>query len=87
MGTLLIYGNGHPSRLGNSILNAMGDVKCVLSLAQGYIDADPPNLRFAATLLSHAVFATKGTTTFEYTARTKLAEVLEKLGYAAECGP
>jgi alkyl sulfatase BDS1-like metallo-beta-lactamase superfamily hydrolase len=76
-----------PVEAGKFYLECMNGVDGVLDLAEGYITADPPNLRFAATLLSHAVFATDGSGEFDSTARSKLVEVLKKLGYAAECGP
>ncbi|MFF7244338.1 alkyl/aryl-sulfatase [Embleya sp. NPDC008237] len=58
----------------------MGGIDAVLGLAEHYAQTD--DLRFAATLLSHAVFADPDHTT----AKTALADVLEKLGFGAECG-
>jgi alkyl sulfatase BDS1-like metallo-beta-lactamase superfamily hydrolase len=71
-----------PVEAGKLYLECMGGVQGVRSLAQGY--KEKGNLRFAATLLSHAVF---GTDPSDDHARVELAAVLKELGYGAECGP
>ncbi|MBB6350129.1 alkyl sulfatase BDS1-like metallo-beta-lactamase superfamily hydrolase [Nonomuraea muscovyensis] len=61
-------------------VDCMGGGAAVVTLAKGYIgDGD---LRFAAQLLNHAVFADEG----NKQARDLLAEVYTRLGYGAENG-
>ncbi|WP_436791666.1 alkyl/aryl-sulfatase [Yinghuangia sp. YIM S10712] len=58
----------------------LGGIDVVLGKAREYVAAD--DLRFAATLLGHAVFAAPDHTG----AKSALADVLERLGFGAECG-
>ncbi|WP_084161472.1 alkyl/aryl-sulfatase [Nocardia sp. BMG51109] len=58
-----------------------GGVDAVVAKGRAYLDDG--DLRFAATLLNHAVFAEPG----HGGAKDALAEVYEKLGYGAENGP
>lgn len=60
----------------------MGGVDGVIAQAKGY--EDEGDLRFAATLLGHAVFRT---TLSNREAMGSLANILEKLGHQADCGP
>ncbi|UGQ13460.1 MBL fold metallo-hydrolase [Yinghuangia sp. ASG 101] len=59
----------------------MGGVDAVVALAGRY--AADGDLRFAATLLGHAVFADPD----HPAAKAALADVFERLGFGAECGP
>ncbi len=61
-------------------VECLGGADAVVAKAQGYIDAG--DLRFAAELLNHAVFADETDTT----ARSLLADVYETLGFGAENG-
>ncbi|WP_242910711.1 alkyl sulfatase dimerization domain-containing protein [Actinomadura terrae] len=61
-------------------VECMGGASRVMALARDY--ADQGDLRFAATLYDHVVFADPGNTD----ARTGLAEVYRRLGEGAECG-
>ncbi|MFF3839440.1 alkyl/aryl-sulfatase [Streptomyces sp. NPDC001930] len=62
-------------------VDAMGGPEQTLAKARGYADAG--DLRFAATLLNHLVFADSGDTE----AKQTLAGVYDKLGHGAENGP
>ncbi|MGW4483286.1 alkyl/aryl-sulfatase [Amycolatopsis sp. NPDC004368] len=69
----------HPPRaLATRYVDVLGGVPAVLAKAQEYADAG--DLRFAAELLKHAVFADPGSTD----AKTALADVYQRLGYGAE---
>ncbi|KAH0563329.1 hypothetical protein GP486_002105 [Trichoglossum hirsutum] len=70
-----------PVQAGQLYIECFGGVDNLISKAQGYQKDNP---RFAATLLSHAVF---GSTPTSSSAMNALASVLTDLGYAAECGP
>ncbi|GEM32591.1 beta-lactamase-like protein [Nocardia neocaledoniensis NBRC 108232] len=78
--------DGHPASLwqhppqaaAERYTEALGGIDAVMAKATAY--ADSGDLRFAAELLKHAVFAEPGNTT----ATTALAEVFTKLGYGAE---
>ncbi|WP_436777657.1 alkyl/aryl-sulfatase [Yinghuangia sp. YIM S09857] len=61
-------------------VDCMGGVDAVVDKAKRY--AADGDLRFAATLLGHAVFAAPDHTA----AKQALAKVFEKLGFGAECG-
>jgi alkyl sulfatase BDS1-like metallo-beta-lactamase superfamily hydrolase len=61
-------------------VECLGGAEAVVAKAQQYIDAG--DLRFAAELLNHAVFADEGDTT----ARSLLADVYDTLGFGAENG-
>ncbi|MEO3803109.1 alkyl sulfatase dimerization domain-containing protein [Nonomuraea sp. B1E8] len=61
-------------------VECMGGREGVLSYARRYLDDG--DLRFAASLLNHAVFADAG----DQRARTMLAEVYTRLGHGAENG-
>lgn len=71
-----------PVEMGKFYLECMGGVGKVIKLAKGYQDRG--NLRFAATLLNHAVF---GSTPTNPEAMAAMADVLERLGYDSTCGP
>jgi len=69
-----------PEPAAKKYVAAMGGAEAVRALAKAAIgDGD---LRWAATLLNHAVFADEGDTT----ARELLADVYTELGYEAEAG-
>ncbi|KAH0559742.1 hypothetical protein GP486_003741 [Trichoglossum hirsutum] len=74
-----------PVEAGQFYIECMGGAGKVINLALGYKSRG--NLRFAATLLSHAVFGTPPTDTSYDRAKTELALVLKQLGYGAESGP
>lgn len=61
-------------------VECLGGVDAVVAKAREYIDRD--DLRFAATLLNHAVYAEPTNAA----ARETLAQVYQRLGYAAENG-
>ncbi|MQY05549.1 alkyl/aryl-sulfatase [Actinomadura macrotermitis] len=61
-------------------VECMGGASKVLALARDYTDRG--DLRFAATLLNHVVFADPENAS----AKTALAEVYQSLGRGAECG-
>ncbi|MBT2207066.1 alkyl/aryl-sulfatase [Actinomadura sp. NEAU-AAG7] len=61
-------------------VECMGGASKVMAMAREY--AGQGDLRFAATLFDHVVFADPGNTD----ARTGLAEVYRRLGEGAECG-
>ena len=61
-------------------VECMGGVDAVVGKARDYLDAG--DLRFAAQLLDHAVFADPG----HADAKDLLADVYQRLGYGAECG-
>ncbi|MCD0448916.1 MBL fold metallo-hydrolase [Actinocorallia sp. API 0066] len=61
-------------------VECMGGTSRVLALARDY--SAKGDLRFAATLLNHAVFADPA----NGDARNALADVYRRLGYGAECG-
>ncbi|MGA8330120.1 MAG: alkyl sulfatase dimerization domain-containing protein, partial [Mycobacterium sp.] len=78
--------DGHPARLwphppealAVRYVEAMGGIDRVVELAQQALDSD--DVRWAATLLDHAVFADE----FHAGARALLAETLDRLAYGAE---
>lgn len=70
-----------PAEAGRRYVSCMGGVEVVVRKAQEYVGKG--DLRFAATLLSHAVFADPR----HEGAKEALASVFEKLGYGAENGP
>ncbi|MEW2353654.1 alkyl sulfatase dimerization domain-containing protein [Spirillospora sp. NPDC029432] len=80
--------DGNPSHLwehppveaSQRYVECMGGASRVLAMARDY--AGQGDLRFAATLLNHVVFADPGN---EH-AKTALADVLQRLGEGAECG-
>ncbi len=61
-------------------VDCLGGAEAVVAKAREYVDAG--DLRFAAELLNHAVFADEGNTA----ARSLLADVYDTLGYGAENG-
>ena len=69
-----------PAETGARYVESFGGADVVVTKAQGYIDSG--DLRFAAELLNHVVFADETNTT----ARELLAGVYETLGYGAENG-
>lgn len=70
-----------PTEAGQRYVSCMGGVEAVVRMARAYIEKG--DLRFAATLLSHAVFADPE----HNEAREVLASAFEKLGYGSENGP
>ncbi|MFE4636246.1 alkyl/aryl-sulfatase [Streptomyces sp. NPDC056773] len=70
-----------PVELAKRYVDSMGGPDETLTKARGY--ADSGDLRFAATLLNHLVFAEPGRTD----AKESLAAVYDKLGHGAENGP
>ena len=70
-----------PKQAGEKYVAAMGGADEVLRKAQAAFDAD--DLRFAAMLLDHLVFAEPGNDD----ARELLARTYDQLGYRAESGP
>lgn len=70
-----------PEALATRYVAAMGGSQRVLEIAQRAIDDD--DLRWAATLLGHAVFAAPE----DRVAATLLADVLEQLGFGSENAP
>ncbi|AUH44564.1 alkyl/aryl-sulfatase [Streptomyces sp. CMB-StM0423] len=79
--------DGHPASLwehppaetAKRYAECMGGVDALVAKASAY--AEDGDLRFAAQLLKHAVFAEPGHTG----ARNTLADVFERLGHGAEC--
>ena len=69
-----------PAELARRYVESLGGQRAVRELAERYAAGD--DLRFAATLLNHAVFADPR----DEASRTALAEVYERLGYATENG-
>ncbi|MGH8984172.1 MAG: alkyl/aryl-sulfatase [Acidimicrobiia bacterium] len=69
-----------PVEAATRYVDAFGGADVVLAKARGYIDGG--DLRFAAELLNHVVFADDTNTT----ARDLLADVYETLGFGAENG-
>ncbi|MFJ4713895.1 alkyl/aryl-sulfatase [Streptomyces sp. NPDC088785] len=69
-----------PVALAQRYVDALGGPEQALSTARGYVDAG--DLRFAATLLNHLVFATPDNAD----AKTALADVYDRLGHGAENG-
>jgi alkyl sulfatase BDS1-like metallo-beta-lactamase superfamily hydrolase len=69
-----------PEQAATRYVECLGGVDAALAKAREYVARD--DLRFAAELLNHVVFAAPDNTA----ARTTLAEVYERLGYASECG-
>lgn len=67
-----------PQALATRYVDVLGGVAAVLGKAQEYADAG--DLRFAAELLKHAVFADPDSSV----AKNALAEVYQRLGYGAE---
>jgi len=67
-----------PKPLADRYVAAMGGIEKVCELAETAVAED--DLRWAATLLGHAVFADES----HETAKTALADVLEKLGFGSE---
>jgi alkyl sulfatase BDS1-like metallo-beta-lactamase superfamily hydrolase len=67
-----------PEALATRYVDAMGGIDRVVELAQQAVDSG--DLRWAATLLDHAVFANSG----HAGARTLLATTFEQLAYGAE---
>ncbi|WP_406059798.1 MBL fold metallo-hydrolase [Streptomyces sp. NBC_01077] len=70
-----------PVELAQRYVDVMGGPEQTLTKARGY--ADSGDLRFAATLLNHLVFADPG----DADAKQTLAGVYDKLGHGAENGP
>ncbi|MCT4357168.1 MBL fold metallo-hydrolase [Streptomyces sp. Je 1-79] len=70
-----------PVEIAKRYVDAMGGPEQTLAKARGY--ADSGDLRFAATLLNHLVFADPGDTD----AKQTLADVYDRLGHGAENGP
>lgn len=70
-----------PTEAAKRYVECMGGVETVVAKARGYVDAG--DLRFAAQLLNHAVFARPDGSG----ARELLADVYQRLGFGAECGP
>jgi alkyl sulfatase BDS1-like metallo-beta-lactamase superfamily hydrolase len=70
-----------PTEAGQRYVACMGGVEAVVRTAQTYVEKG--DLRFAATLLGHAVFADPK----HADAKEALASVFETLGYGAENGP
>jgi alkyl sulfatase BDS1-like metallo-beta-lactamase superfamily hydrolase len=78
--------DGHPSSLwphppqeaATRYVDVIGGVQAVVEKARKY--AEEGDLRFAAELLKHAVYAAPD----DETAKTALADVLERLGFGAE---
>src|SRR5262249_22193709 len=69
-----------PQETARRYADCMGGVPGMISKARGYLaDGD---LRFAAELLNHAVFAEPASAE----AKALLADVYEQLGFGAECG-
>ncbi|OBT52501.1 hypothetical protein VE04_06408 [Pseudogymnoascus sp. 24MN13] len=73
--------NHPPAEEGRRYVFCMGGADAVVRMAQTYVENG--DLRFAATLLSHVVFADSK----HDEAKEALALVSEKLGYGAENGP
>ncbi|KAI9648935.1 hypothetical protein NHQ30_001501 [Ciborinia camelliae] len=70
-----------PEPLARRYVECMGGIENVIKIAKdNFINVDPPDYRFAATLLSHAVFSQQSNTE----ARSELSKVFTKLGYGAE---
>ncbi|MFD6525636.1 MULTISPECIES: alkyl/aryl-sulfatase [unclassified Isoptericola] len=69
-----------PSEAGAAYVEAIGGLDA--TIAKGREQAENGNLRFAAQLLSHAVFAAPESAD----AKAALADVLERLGHGAENG-
>jgi len=69
-----------PAESAGRYVECMGGTEAVISKARGYISGG--DLRFAAQLLNHAVFADPSSVA----ARSLLAEVYERLGHGAENG-
>ncbi|MFJ9127239.1 alkyl/aryl-sulfatase [Streptomyces sp. NPDC102340] len=69
-----------PAQLAQRYVELAGGADEALAKARGYVDAG--DLRFAATLLNHIVFAEPSRTD----AKELLAQVYEKLGHGAENG-
>jgi alkyl sulfatase BDS1-like metallo-beta-lactamase superfamily hydrolase len=80
--------DGHPSSLwehpptetARRYVDCVGGIDATLDKARSYLDAG--DLRFAAQLLKHAVFAAPDRTD----AKELLATTFERLGHGAECG-
>jgi alkyl sulfatase BDS1-like metallo-beta-lactamase superfamily hydrolase len=68
-----------PEAAGTRYVQAIGGIDATVAKAQEFADAG--DLRFAAELASHAVFASPGS----QPARTLLTDVLTKLGFGSEC--
>jgi alkyl sulfatase BDS1-like metallo-beta-lactamase superfamily hydrolase len=68
-----------PEAAATRYVQAIGGIDATIAKAREFADAG--DLRFAAELASHAVFAD----TSSQPAKTLLAEVLTRLGYGAEC--
>jgi len=68
-----------PEAAATRSVSAIGGIDATVAKAQEF--ADEGDLRFAAELASHAVFAEPG----HQAAKALLAEVLTRLGYGAEC--
>lgn len=69
-----------PEESGRRYVDALGGREALVAKAQEFVDRG--DLRFAAELLDHAVFADEGDTA----ARELLASVYERLGHGAENG-
>jgi alkyl sulfatase BDS1-like metallo-beta-lactamase superfamily hydrolase len=69
-----------PQENAKRYVECLGGTGAVVAKAREY--ADNGDLRFAAELLNHAVFASPGDTA----AKDLLAQVYERLGFGAECG-
>lgn len=68
-----------PTESATRYVDCLGGLAATLAKAREYTDAG--DLRFAAQLLKHAVFAAPD----DAAAKEQLAEVFEKLAYGAEC--
>ncbi|CAD6443750.1 4695a46b-74b4-4dc4-80cd-4c4bbfdbab91 [Sclerotinia trifoliorum] len=70
-----------PVAIAKRYVFCMGGIENVIKLArENYINVSSPDYRFAATLLSHAVFSDQS----NLEAKTELANVFTKLGYGSE---
>ncbi len=69
-----------PEQTAIRYVDCLGGAEAVVAKAQEYVDAG--DLRFAAELLSHAVFADEG----NRSARSLLADVYDTLGFGSENG-
>lgn len=70
-----------PVQAGKRYVDCMGGTHATITKAKAF--KEEGDLRFAATLLSHVVFADQDSKV----ARTELADVFTKLGHGAENGP
>lgn len=73
-----------PAVLGRHMVDAVGGAEAVMATARGAMGRD--ELQWAATLLSHLVFAGEGGPETHTKARALLAETFRHLGYREESG-